>query len=426
MAKGVASSRVALTSKEQTDENNNPKGRHSMEWVRERDQDVHLGGYHRLPIKSWCEPIEDGAMKQAVDVASHPTAWRHVALMPDCHQGYGMPIGGVIACKDVLIPNAVGVDIGCGMCAVPSSSRVGDIDEGKIKKIMGVIRKAVPVGFSHHQTDQSWEGFDRAPDLSVIQRELKAARKQLGTLGGGNHFIEIQAADTGVVWLMLHSGSRNFGYKIAKEYHDLAKALNAQYRSNIPNEDLAFLPVGTSPGQEYIYAMNYALEFAAENRRVMMEVAMSAMGPILGCDFGEPVNIHHNFAAQENHFGHNVWIHRKGATRARAGEFGLIPGSMGTPSYLVEGLGNMESFMSCSHGAGRVMGRAEASRRLTEEECNEAMEGIVFGRWGKARNGKPDFGEAPQAYKDIDVVIDAQRDLVRPLVQLRPLGVIKG
>jgi tRNA-splicing ligase RtcB len=380
----------------------------------------------RVPIKSWCDPIEDGAMAQAIDLSRLPFLHRHVALMPDCHQGYGMPIGGVIACKDVIIPNAVGVDIGCGMVAVQTDALVSEIETAHVKKIMGLVRQSIPVGFKHHQDDQHWSGFDSAPDIPVVQQQLKSARKQLGTLGGGNHFIEIQKGDDGFVWLMLHSGSRNFGYKIAKEYNDRAVKECERWYSDIPNKDLAFLPIGSRDALEYISAMNYALDFALASRAYMMERFEEAAHKVLGCSIGDRTNIHHNFAALENHFGKNVWVHRKGATMARKGQTGIIPGSMGTPSYIVEGLGNPESFMSCSHGAGRSMGRAEASRNLLVEDCDKAMEGVIFGRWGKDRKGRIDLGEAPGAYKDIESVIEAELDLVRPVVKLWPLGVVKG
>lgn len=385
---------------------------------------------NRIPIKSWCEPIEDGAMEQAANLANHPCMFKHVALMPDCHRGYGMPIGGVIACNNAVIVNAVGVDIGCGMCAVRTTVVADELDTDAIKRIMGDVRKSIPVGFKHHDTPQKWEGFDEAPDIPVVKQQLDSARKQLGTLGGGNHFIEIQAGDDGFVWLMLHSGSRNFGYKIAKEYNEKAQQLCALWHSKVGDfkgeDGLAFLPIGTTEAREYIEAMNFALRFAQASRVVMMLEFQAAVCAETACDFDETINIHHNYAAIENHYGRNVWVHRKGATSAREGQIGIIPGSMGTSSYIVRGLGNPESFCSCSHGAGRCMGRKQASRALTVEECDKAMEGVVYGRWGTDRNGNIDLGEAPGAYKDIDAVIEAQCDLVEVVTKLRPLGVVKG
>jgi tRNA-splicing ligase RtcB len=261
-------------------------------------------------------------------------------------------------------------------------------------------------------------------------------RCNLGTLGGGNHFIELQADEAGEIWMMLHSGSRNLGHRVASYYHRLAQQLNEKWHVELPAKDLAFLPLDTDEGRAYVRDMNYALLYARENRRRMMQVFREVLyEQIAGVRFLEEINIHHNYAILEHHGNFDVWVHRKGATSARKGELGIIPGSMGASSYIVRGLGNPESFQSCSHGAGRRMGRADASRRLTLDECNQAMEGIVFDRWHKERGGalkrqakgvEYDFGEAPQAYKDIDQVIKQQLDLIEPLVKLRPLGVIKG
>jgi len=384
----------------------------------------------RVPVKTWCDYVEDGALNQVINLANHPCTFRHVALMPDCHQGYGMPIGGVVALKNAVSPNFVGVDIGCGVIAVRTTVLAKEVTTDQIKAIMGTIRKLVPVGFDHQKDRQEWDGFKDCPNNAVVTRELVSASKQLGTLGGGNHFIELQAGSDGFLWAMVHSGSRNFGYKIAKHYNAEAQRLCDMFHSDIPeskgDDGVAFLPIGTVEAREYIEAMNYALRFAQENRERIMIHVIFAIYAELECEFDEPINIHHNFAKQEHHFGKDVWVHRKGATQAYAGQKGIIPGSMGTSSYIVEGLGNPESFMSCSHGAGRCMGRKEASRTLTVEECDKAMEGIVYGRWGQDRKGNVDLGEAPQAYKDIDAVMEAQQDLVKILVKLRPLGVIKG
>jgi len=384
----------------------------------------------RIPIKSWCEDVDDGAKAQAYNLANHPCMFHHVALMPDCHQGYGMPIGGVIACDNAVIPNAVGVDIGCGMCAVKTSMPSEAFDTEDIEAILHATKRGIPVGFNHHNKPQEWAGFSDAPDIEIVKQQLDSARSQLGTLGGGNHFIEIQAGDDGYVWFMLHSGSRNFGYRIAKEYNEKAQKLCRMWYSDIPpfkgEDGLAFLPIGTKEAREYIEAMNYALRFALESRlRMMAELLRNAEIEGISQD-GDIINIHHNFAAIENHFGKNVWVHRKGATKAAEGQLGIIPGSMGTSSYIVRGLGNAESFMSCSHGAGRHCGRAEFSRNNTVEQCDAMMEGIVFDGWGKNRKGRPDLSEAPAAYKDIDKVIADESDLVEEVVKLRPLGVVKG
>ena len=393
---------------------------------------------YRVPIKSWCANIEDTALSQAENLAKHSVVYHHVALMPDCHPGYGMPIGGVIACIDSVIPNAVGVDIGCGMGAVKTNLPVSETNRESLRALTIRIKELIPCGEGKsHKVKQFWEGFDEKLE-SLKEREWcsknvrELAPKSLGTLGGGNHFIEVQAGDDDFVWLMIHSGSRHLGNMIAKYYNQMALSLNLMWRSDISSTDLAFLPVDSSYGKEYIEDMNLALSYAKENRRQIMERFMTAFQekyPMTS--FETPINIHHNYAAIEHHFGKNVWVHRKGATRAREDEIGIIPGSMGTPSFIVKGLGNPESFMSCSHGAGRVLGRKEASKILTPEGCDKVMGNVVYDRWSKYRRGKKnkglyDLGEAPQAYKDIHMVIEAQSDLITPLVTLKPLAVVKG
>ncbi|MFA4945508.1 MAG: RtcB family protein [Lentisphaeria bacterium] len=394
-----------------------------------------------LPVLSWCAVPEEGALRQVANLANHPMLFRQVALMPDCHVGYGMPIGGVIACADAIIPNAVGVDIGCGMGAVQTDCPAAAITPRQVAAILEGVRRGVPLGEGHaHNRPQAWDGLDaRAGDWpgGIDRGGWELAYRNLGTLGGGNHFIELQRGDDGLAWLMVHSGSRNLGLRIANHYHRLALRLNEQCRAFIPDKELAYLPVDTAEGQAYIRDMQFALEYARENRRRIMAVFKAAVAHVLrGVQFTREVNIHHNYAAFETHFGRQAWIHRKGATSAQAGETGIIPGSMGTASYIVEGLGNPDSFRSCSHGAGRTMGRLEACRRLSKAECDQAMAGIVFDGWkpahgrfgrGPARGGGGyDLEEAPQAYKDIEEVLAAELDLVKPLVRLLPLGVLKG
>ena len=401
-----------------------------MEWVNKEEN------YH-VPIKSWCSDVDTKAMEQAANLACHPVIFHHVALMPDCHVGYGMPIGGVIAGLDAVIPNAVGVDIGCGMGAVRTSLAASDVSRRQLRTVVTRVKEMVPCGEGRaHKKAILWneleDQLDRCRDRGWFSGHVKdLARRNLGTLGGGNHFIEVQAGDDGRVWLMIHSGSRHLGNVIARFHHQVAQTLNHRWHAQLPSEDLAFLPTETDEGKQYIDDMNLALNYAKENRRRIMERFMAAMAEIVAnVTFETPVNIHHNYAALENHFGANVWVHRKGATAARDGEAGIIPGSMGTPSYIVKGLGNQDSFMSCSHGAGRVMGRKEASRKLTPESCDQAMGGVVYDRWNKIRRGKDkgmfDLGEAPQAYKDIDAVITSELDLIQPVVKLRPLAVVKG
>jgi len=275
--------------------------------------------------------------------------------------------------------------------------------------------------FNHQEEAQKWEGFDRAPDIKIIQQELNSARKQLGTLGGGNHFIEFQKDEQENIWVMLHSGSRNFGLKTANVYHKQAQALCERWHVQLPDKDLAFLPIDDLVGQEYYTAMSFCLDFAAANRAHMMRAVIDVVRDITGAETFDEVNIHHNYAAKEHHYGKDVWVHRKGATRVREGERGIIPGSMGSFSYIVEGLGNPQSFHSCSHGAGRKMGRKEAGRKLSLEEEQAKMAGIVHGL-----RTVGDLDEAPGAYKDIDEVMEQQSDLVKILVRLKPLGSIKG
>jgi tRNA-splicing ligase RtcB len=400
-----------------------------MKWIKKEDR-------YKVPIKSWCSDVEDLAMKQAEDLAVHPKVFHHVSLMPDCHPGYGMPIGGVIAASEAVIPNAVGVDIGCGMGAVRTSLPVAETTREKLRQVVIQVKKYVPCGEGKaHPSRQVWEGLD---DIEAYaEREWysshvkKLALKNLGTLGGGNHFIEIQAGEDDRVWLMIHSGSRHLGNVIARFYNDIAVQLNEKWHADTPGKDLAFLPLDTAEGQSYIKDMNFALSYAKENRKRIMNRFQEAFAEVFqGTEFADEVNIHHNYAALEHHFGKDVWIHRKGATSAKPGETGIIPGSMGTPSYIVEGLGNPDSFMSCSHGAGRVMGRMQATRELVPEACDRAMEGIVYDRWNKVRRGRTkgmyDLGEAPQAYKNIEDVIASELDLIKPLHKLRPLGVVKG
>jgi tRNA-splicing ligase RtcB len=376
----------------------------------------------KLPIKLWLEDIEDGAMEQVKNLANLPFAFQHIAIMPDSHQGYGMPIGGVMATKGVIVPNAVGVDIGCGMCAVKTS--LTEIDTETLKKIMGEVRKAVPIGFNHHKEKQDESLMPKSNYGLIVGEQYESALKQIGTLGGGNHFIEIQKGSDGHIWIMIHSGSRNFGLKIAEFYNKLAIKLNEEWFSQVPKEwELAFLPLESKEGEEYIKEMNYAVEFALANRKLMMERIKDIFQKETTCVFDDMINIAHNYARLENHFGHNVMIHRKGATLADENTIGIIPGSQGTASYIVKGKGNIHSFKSCSHGAGRKMGRNVACKTLNLEEEIKALndQGIIHGI-----RGVKDLDEAPGAYKDIDVVMKNQEDLVDILVELKPLAVIKG
>lgn len=379
----------------------------------------------KLPIKMWLEEIEDGAMAQIKNLANLPFAFKHIAIMPDSHQGYGMPIGGVLATKGVIIPNAVGVDIGCGMCAVKTS--LTEIDTKTLKKIMGEIRDVIPVGFNHQKERQDEILMPNISTLNdgICESKYESALKQIGTLGGGNHFIEIQKGSDGHIWIMIHSGSRNLGKQVADYYNKLAIELNKKWFSSVDvKQELAFLPIDSEEGQNYIKEMNYCIEFALSNRLLMMNRIEDIFTKELGVVVYEPIiNIAHNYARMENHFGENVMIHRKGATLADKNTIGIIPGSQGTKSYIVKGKGNIDSFNSCSHGAGRKMGRNEAEKTLNLEDEIKMLDdqGIIH-----AIIGQKDLDEAPGAYKDIKDVMKNQKDLVEILVELTPLGVIKG
>ena len=380
----------------------------------------------KVPIKMWLNEIEDGAAEQAKNLANLPFIFKHLVIMPDSHQGYGMPIGGVLATNNVIIPNAVGVDIGCGMCAMKTS--LTEIDKNQLSAIVYLIKLCVPVGFHHQKIPQKeWILDIEKSDLvhTVIEEQYQSSLSQIGTLGGGNHFIEIQKGDDGHIWVMIHSGSRNLGKKVADHYNKIAIELNSVWYSGVEkSKELAFLPIQTPEAKAYIKEMNYCVRFALENRKLMIENIRKCFLEVL-CDteFENIINIAHNYARFEHHFGQNVIVHRKGATSANKGEIGIIPGSMGTKSYIVEGLGNPDSFMSCSHGAGRKMGRKQAQRELNLENEIEIMEsqGIIHDI-----KTIDDLDEAAGAYKDIDVVMGNQKDLVRILVQLKPLAVIKG
>ena len=387
------------------------------------------GGKLNVPIMLWLHEVEDGAMIQMDHLAQLPFVFHHVAGMPDMHQGYGMPIGGVMATKGYVVPNAVGMDIGCGMCAIRTNLLVGSLDKSILKKIMGDVRKLIPVGFKHHS--KKHKTVHKMPEslilkMPIVDREWDSATKQLGTLGGGNHFIEIQKGDDGYIWVMIHSGSRNLGAKVATHYNKVAVELNEKWKSVVPkNWQLAYLPLEEDIAQDYLNEMNYCCDFALMNRREMMEMVCEAFDNHVDATFYDSsfINIHHNFAAMENHYGQNVLVHRKGATKAYMGELGIIPGSQGTTSYIVEGKGNEKSFKSCSHGAGRVMSRSKAKEALDLKDEIKKLDdqGIVHG----IRN-LSDLDEASGAYKDIDIVMHNQQDLVNIRVELKPMAVVKG
>lgn len=381
------------------------------------------------PIKLWLPDPDEETLQQAKNLANMPGIHHHVAIMPDAHVGYGMPIGGVAATDGLIIPNAVGVDIGCGICAVETSLR--EINTGTLKKIMAAVRRNIPLGFKHHKKAQPPEYMPLPPkgkslrDLPIVSREFQSGRCQIGTLGGGNHFIEIQQGENDSIWIMIHSGSRNIGYKVANHYNKLAIGYNQKHGMQIPSSwQLAFLPFDSKEGQLYFREMQYCVNFAEANRRLMMERIQDVFQEICSpVRFGDIINVAHNYAAREHHFGKDVLVHRKGATRAGNNETGIIPGSQGSPSYIVKGKGCDESFCSCSHGAGRKLGRKQAQRSLDLqwEIARLEQQNILH-----AIRSKRDLEEAAGAYKDIEEVISRQNDLIIPIIKLRPLAVIKG
>ena len=384
----------------------------------------------KIPLLLWADALDDEALAQARNLANLPCAFHHVAVMADAHVGYGMPIGGVLAAKDAVLPNGVGVDIGCGMQAVRTG--LSEIDQETLKKILTGLRKAVPLGFKHHDQPRPLQALpdvdakvDMDREMPVAAGELASARRQIGTLGGGNHFIELQRGSDSRIWLMVHSGSRNLGYKVAGHYNALAVELARNQKDAAPREQqLAVLPASSEEGRRYLREMEYCVAFARANRSEIMAAFQEIVADAAGCDqFAQPLDVAHNYAARETHFGREVWVHRKGATRAFAGEYGIIPGSQGSCSYIVRGLGNPQSFMSCSHGAGRVLGRKEAQRRLN---LREEIDKLNARRVLHSLRSRSDLEEAPGAYKDIGKVIDNQRDLIEVVVELQPLAVLKG
>jgi len=378
----------------------------------------------KKPIKLWLNDLEDGALAQAKNLANLPFAFKHIPIMPDSHQGYGMPIGSILATKEVVIPNAVGVDIGCGMCAMRTELKAVSKDD--LKKTLAVARQLIPLGMNWHDAPQDEALMPKGQeDLKIVSRSYAKGLKQLGTLGGGNHFIEIQQGSDEYIWIMIHSGSRALGYSVAKHYNNLAIKLNQRYHSVVTKKmELAFLPIETQEAKDYVKEMNYCILYAEANRKLMMTRMVDALKSVVGdfeCD--EIINKSHNFAAWEAHYGEKVFVHRKGATRAYENELGMIPGSQGTSSYIVKGLGNPESFKSCSHGAGRKLGRKQAQRQLDLEHEIDLLnkKGVIHG----IRHAS-DLDEATGAYKDIDVVMENQKDLAEIVVELTPLAVLKG
>jgi tRNA-splicing ligase RtcB len=395
------------------------------------------GGRH---IKMWTRgvPVEDEARKQLTRTSTMPFIFRHLAVMPDVHVGKGSTIGSVIPTLQAVIPAAVGVDIGCGMMAAKTTLSASDLPDS-LGEIRTAIERAVPHGRTVGKRDKGAWGdqlpaaADAAwamlaePFARLIEKypRLKNTnnRMHLGTLGGGNHFIEVCLDEAGAVWFMLHSGSRGVGNAIGSHFIDLAKKDMRTWMINLPDQDLAYFPEGTEHFDDYVEAVEWAQNFAQQNREVMMQNVVRAVREVISKPFEthvEAINCHHNYVSRENHFGENVLVTRKGAVRARKGELGIIPGSMGARSFIVRGLGNAESFDSCSHGAGRTMSRTEARRRFSVDDHVAATAGV------ECRKDVAVIDETPAAYKDIDAVMHAQRDLVEIVHTLKQVVCVKG
>jgi tRNA-splicing ligase RtcB (3'-phosphate/5'-hydroxy nucleic acid ligase) len=405
----------------------------------------------RLPINVWLDNInelDDACYQQALQLSNLPFAYERIVLLPDTHVGFGMPIGGVLATKNTIVPNAVGVDIGCGMIFTQTNIPAKvlsalDLSKGVLAQmIIDRILKRIPTGFAHHKEVQVCQSVNSFLDKlghhplnqssKDLQPELERARYQVGTLGGGNHFIELQINEEGFIGIMIHSGSRNIGYKICNYFNEQFKEENQKSQSSVPlSWDLAHLPADSPLGKQYITWMKFAMEFAKENRLRMMELVTNIVydmvrgyGRFLDITFSDFIDCHHNYAALEEHKNNMVWVHRKGAIKALMDEPGIIPGAMGSYSYIVKGKGNPESFYSCSHGAGRVMSRKKAKMQFdVHATITDLQEQGVY--LGKVKKG--DVGEESRfAYKNIEEVINHQLDLIEPISKLKTLAVIKG
>lgn len=377
------------------------------------------------PIKIWASIIDPQTEQQLFNMAKMPFIHSHVAVMPDAHLGKGSTVGTVIATDGAIIPAAVGVDIGCGMAALKLPFKLDHIAE-KLGEIRHDIERSVPTGrYGNKATSQRFKTFfeTNGYPIGVQATKIGKAAEQLGSLGGGNHFIEICGDEDDGLWIVLHSGSRNIGKCLAEHHIYKAKGLMKQYFISLPDPDLAYLTQGTPEFKEYVDDLMWAQKYAAENRAEMLDRVLKCVRYALKKDniVAElSINCHHNYTQLENHFGKNIYITRKGAVSAQAGQWGIIPGSMGTKSYIVQGKGNPQSFCSCSHGAGRLMSRTKAKEQFTIEDLVEQTAGV---------NCRKDAGvidEIPGAYKDIDVVMEDQKDLVDIRHTLKQVICVKG
>lgn len=379
----------------------------------------------RVPLKVWMtdrSDLEEGALEQALNLTNLRFAHHHIAVMPDAHQGYGMPIGGVLPAKDAIVPYAVGLDIGCGMRSAETRVEVKSLSPQKLNLYMKQISKAIPQGFNWHKKPQVHPTiFNEMPlDVGIIASEAKDIKHQLGTLGGGNHFIEFQSDPKGMLWIMIHSGSRNIGKVVAEHFHRRAVKKCKELGEELPTMELSYFPFDSNDGQEYFKTMSWCQKFSKANRERMMEVILD----IIGETPKRMIDVHHNYAAVEKHFGAEVILHRKGSIRADKGDVGIIPGSMGTHSYIVEGLGNVEAFLSSAHGAGRKMGRRAAKRTIPVERILREMEEKGVAIYTDYLKDLPE--ECSEVYKDIDYVMEQQKDLVKVVTELKPVAVLKG
>lgn len=402
------------------------------------------------PVYEWASlvsELEDNVKEQIDNVARLPFVIDHVSFMPDAHHGYGMPIGGVLFADAAVVPYAIGVDIGCSVqLARTNLVWNGNFEKEKLKNVLHQIQRDVPTGFNKHKQppidrnnlldkimqkmgdrwNPEWMiNPDPSKKGSSINYWVEKVQTSVGTLGGGNHFLEVQRDEENNVYFMLHSGSRNLGKSICDFYAAKALELNKKWHSILPHKELAYLPVGTPEYEGYMAAMNFALAWAEINREQMMEKVKYAFKKHASVrDFDIIVDVHHNFAAWENHYNKNGIIHRKGAVRAREGELVLIPGSMGTNSYIAKGLGNKEAFMTCQHGAGRAFGRNAMKKNMTSEEVFQQMKDLDIAFI--SNEPKTAAEEAPGAYKSVDAVMAASSNLVEPITKLWPVGVVKG
>ena len=388
----------------------------------------------RVPVKIYTGDIEAQARQQLVNVSQLPIVHHHVAAMPDVHTGIGATVGSVIATDRAIIPAAVGVDLGCGMIATRTSLTASDLDEARLKRIFDQISRDVPVGRDQHKEGraltQAAKPFERRLKRILdahpqIEKRFPRTQNwvyQMGTLGGGNHFIEVCLDESNQVWVMLHSGSRGIGNAIGTYFIELARRDAERSQMRLPDRDLAYFQEGAGHFDDYVEAVGWAQDYAAANRRAMVELVLAAMRRHLP-PFevtSEVVNCHHNYVEREHHFGKDVWVTRKGAIRAREGDLGIIPGSMGAKSYIVRGKGSEDSFQSSAHGAGRRMSRTQAQKAFTPQDLAEQTAGVI------CRKDRSVIDEIPGAYKSIDEVMENQRDLVETVHTLKQVLCVKG